>query len=310
MVKKNKTIREIIDHCRVPPKEKIRLKDYDDGWRGSKEMRALLGAEDEEEQKERALEILEQNRLALGEAQARLYAQDTYGVLVVFQAIDAAGKDGTIKHVMSGLNPQGTQVVSFKTPSAEELDHDFIWRCYKALPARGQIGIFNRSHYEEVLVVRVHPEFLEGQKLPEGKRGKKFWKKRYQSINDFERHLVRNGFVVVKFFLHISKDEQKKRFLARMDDPEKNWKFSTADLAERDLWDDYIKAYEETFRATSTKWAPWYVIPGDHKWIARTLVAEILTHTILNLGVDFPQTTEKEAANMESVRNVLLIEGE
>jgi PPK2 family polyphosphate:nucleotide phosphotransferase len=308
MAKKDKAIREIIDHCRVAPKAKVRLKDYDPGWRGSKEMRTLLGGEDEDEQRERALEILQQNRQTLSEAQARLFAQDTYGVLVVIQAIDAAGKDGTIKHVMSALNPQGTQVVSFKTPSAEELDHDYLWRCYKALPKRGQIGIFNRSHYEEVLVVRVHPEFLEGEKLPPGKRGKKFWKQRYQSINDFERHLVRNGFPVIKFFLQISKQEQKKRFLERLDDPEKNWKFSAADVAERDYWDDYIKAYEEVIGATSTKRAPWYIIPGDHKWIARMLVAEILARAIVDLGVDYPEPSQEEATELEAVRGELLEE--
>jgi PPK2 family polyphosphate:nucleotide phosphotransferase len=308
VAKKDKTIKDIIAHCRAPQGAKVRLKDYDPGWRGSKEMRALLGDKDEEEQKECALQILEQNRKKLGEAQARLSAQDRYGVLVVIQAIDAAGKDGTIKHVMSGLNPQGTQVVSFKTPSAEELDHDFLWRCYKALPERGQIGIFNRSHYEEVLAVRVHPEFLEGQKLPPGKRGKKFWKQRYQSINDFERHLVRNGFAVVKFFLHISKEEQKKRFLARLDDPEKNWKFSAADVAEREFWDGYTVAFEEAISATSTRRAPWYIIPGDHKWIARTLVAEILAHAILDLDVDYPEPSEEEATELEAARDELLAE--
>jgi PPK2 family polyphosphate:nucleotide phosphotransferase len=308
VAKKDKTIKDIIAHCRAPQGAKVRLKDYDPGWRGSKEMRALLGDKDEEEQKECALQILEQNRKKLGEAQARLSAQDRYGVLVVIQAIDAAGKDGIIKHVMSGLNPQGTQVVSFKTPSAEELDHDFLWRCYKALPERGQIGIFNRSHYEEVLAVRVHPEFLEGQKLPPGKRGKKFWKQRYQSINDFERHLVCNGFAVVKFFLHISKEEQKKRFLARLDDPEKNWKFSAADVAEREFWDGYTVAFEEAISATSTRRAPWYIIPGDHKWIARTLVAEILAHAILDLDVDYPEPSEEEATELEAARDELLAE--
>ena len=309
MAKKNKTIKEIIDRCQAPPDTRVRLEDYDPGWRGSKEMRDLLGDAEEEEQKQHALEILEQNRKKLGEAQARLHAQDTYGVLVIFQAIDAAGKDGAIQHVMSALDPQATQVVSFKTPSAEELDHDFLWRCYKALPTRGQIGIFNRSHYEEALVVKVHPEFLEGQNLPPGKRGKKFWRQRYQSINDFERHLACSGFEVVKFFLYISKEEQKKRFLARLDDPQKNWKFSTADLAERDLWDDYIRAYEDTLSATSTPWAPWYIIPGDHKWIARMLVAEILARRIGELGVEYPEPSEEEAAGLEAVQQELAAEG-
>jgi len=310
MAKKDKAFKEILEHCRVPPKSDIRLKDYDTGWRGSKGVRALLGEKEEEEQKERALELLEQNRRKLGESQARLMAQDNYGVLVIFQAIDAAGKDGAVKHVMSGLNPQGTQVVSFKTPSAEEQDHDYLWRCYKALPSRGQIGIFNRSHYEEVLVVRVHPEFLEGEKLPPGKKGKKFWKQRYQSINEFERHLVRNGFMVIKFFLNISKEEQKKRFLARLDEPEKNWKFSVGDLSERDRSDDYIRAYEEALNATSTKWAPWYVIPSDHKWVARTLVAEILAKRIEELGLEYPQMTEKVEADLGATQKELLSEVE
>jgi PPK2 family polyphosphate:nucleotide phosphotransferase len=229
-----------------------------------------------------------------------------YAVLVVFQAMDAAGKDGMIKHVMSGVNPQGCQVFAFKAPSAEELDHDFLWRCVKALPERGRIGIFNRSYYEEVLVVRVHPEILARQKLPPGKRGKGFWEDRYESINDLERHLVRNGTVILKFFLHVSKDEQRRRFLDRIEDPEKHWKFSAGDVAERDHWDDYMEAYEDAIRATSTAWAPWYVIPADHKWVARALVADVLATTIRDLGLEHPApTTEQKRALAEARRRLL-----
>ena len=209
----------------------------------------------------------------LKELQDKLYAQDQWSMLLVFQAMDAAGKDGTIKHVLSGVNPQGCEVSSFKAPSAEELDHDYIWRMARRLPARGHIGIFNRSHYEEVLVVRVHPELLEAEKLPPELVGKDIWKKRYQDINGFERHLARNGMVIRKFFLNVSRKEQKKRLLARLDDPDKNWKFSADDLRQRALWKDYMRAYEEMIGATSTKWAPWYVVPADNKWFTRLVVS-------------------------------------
>jgi PPK2 family polyphosphate:nucleotide phosphotransferase len=226
----------------------------------------------------------------LAAAHELLYASDTYSVLMILQGLDAAGKDGTIKHVMSGVNPQGCEVTSFKQPSAEEVHHDFLWRAARALPRRGQLGIFNRSHYEDVLVVRVHPELLGALHLP-GEPGpsESLWRQRFEDINAFERHLHRNGTRVVKFFLHTSKDEQKRRLLERLDDPSKHWKFSRADLAERQYWDQYHDAYEEAITATSTSWAPWYVIPGDHKHVARALVAGILTQTIEGLGLSLPE---------------------
>jgi PPK2 family polyphosphate:nucleotide phosphotransferase len=219
--------------------------------------------------------------------------------------MDAAGKDGTIKHVMSGVNPQGVQVFSFKQPSAEELDHNFLWRYMKALPERGRIGIFNRSYYEDVLVVRVHPELLDHQKLPPHERNEEFWEERYQDIKAFERHLVRNGTVILKFFLHVSKDEQKRRFMERLDNPEKNWKFSASDVAERTYWDDYAEAYEKTLAATSTKYAPWYVVPADHKWATRAIVADIVTTTIQGLGLSHPPVTEAKRKALDAARKQL-----
>jgi len=229
-------------------------------------------------------------------------------VLVCLQAMDAAGKDGTIKHVMSGMNPQGVQVFAFKSPSAEELDHNFLWRYMKALPERGRIGIFNRSYYEDVLVVRVHPELLERQKLPPGKRGQGFWRDRFEDINSFERHLVRNGTIVLKFFLNVSKGEQKKRFLERLENPEKNWKFSSADLAERAHWNDYNEAFEDAIGATSTEWAPWYVVPADSKWITRAVVADILTSTIQELGLKPPSVSKEKKRELAAARTQLLEE--
>lgn len=293
---------KLIDLFRVPYDEKIRLKQYDPAWAGTKEMRELG---DKEELKERALEIIEENRQRLAAAQDKLYAADSYAVLLVFQAMDAAGKDGVIKHVMTGVNPQGVQVSSFKTPSDEELSHDFLWRCYRVLPERGRIGVFNRSYYEEVLVVRVHPEFLVAQKLPPGKRNQKFWEDRYESINDFERHLVRNGTLVLKFFLNVSKDEQKKRFLERLDNPDKNWKFSTGDLKERGFWDQYQEAYEEMLNATSTRWAPWFVIPADHKWVTRAVVSTIIADSILALGVGYPEVSADQRAALAEAQKQL-----
>ena len=217
---------------------------------------------------------------ALAELQDMLYAQDRWAVLLIFQAMDAAGKDGAIKHVMSGVNPQGCQVFSFKAPTSEDLDHDYLWRCMKCLPERGRIGIFNRSYYEETLVVRVHPEFLEKQKLPPELVTKDIWKDRFQDIRSFERYLTRNGVAICKFFLHVSKKEQKKRFLERLDNPEKNWKFSANDAKERDYWDDYMEAYEDTIRNTATKDAPWYVVPADNKWFTRVVVAAAVIDTL------------------------------
>ncbi len=294
--------KDIIDLVRVPPGKKVRLKDYNPGWKQSEEFEDF----GKDAVKERARQVLDQNLEHLAEAQDLLYADDRYAVLIVLQALDAAGKDGTIKHVMSGVNPQGCQVFSFKKPSAEELDHNFLWRYSRCLPERGRIGIFNRSYYEDVLVVKVHPELLGRQPTRgKGKLGMKFWEKRYQDINAFERHLVRNGTVILKFFLNVSKDEQKRRFLERLDRPEKNWKFSAADLAERSYWDDYQDAYESALRATSTKWAPWYVIPADHKWVARAIVADVVTTAIRDLDLKYPEVTAEQRKLLEKAREKL-----
>ncbi len=296
--------KKVIKLFRVPPGKDVRLEKYATTWDGDGSLRNL----GQDELKERAKRTLERSVEDLADAQELLWASDRYAVLVIFQAMDAAGKDGTIKHVMSGVNPQGCHVASFKQPSAEELDHDFLWRAVKALPERGQIGIFNRSYYEEVLVVRVHPEILAKQRLPDGERGKKFWKDRFDDINALERHLVRSGTIVLKFFLHVSKDEQKKRFLERLEDPRKQWKFSAADLAERAHWDEYMEAYEDMLSATSTEHAPWHVIPADRKYMARTLVAGILTQEIRALDLKFPEVTEAQRKVLEQSRRKLLSE--
>src|SRR5436190_278922 len=278
---------ETIDSFRILPGKKVRLKDFDPGWAGD-------GDVPKSERKELAAKILTQDVSALAEAQEMLYADDTWSLLVIFQAMDAAGKDSTIKHVMSGINPQGCQVYSFKHPSAEELDHDFLWRCTKALPERGRIGIFNRSYYEEVLIVKVHPELVAAQHIPGADAGdKKFWEQRYEDINNFERLLTRNGTAIVKFFLHISKEKQRERFLKRINDPSKHWKFAASDLKERECWDDYMTAYEACLSETSTTSAPWYVIPADHKWVSRALVAAILTETMKSLGLNWPKISEE-----------------
>src|SRR5438067_10076508 len=246
--------------------------------------------------------LLAEHVKKLSEWQNLLYAHDRYGLLIILQALDAAGKDGVIKHVMSGVNPQGCQVFSFKEPSAEELHHNFLWRYMRCLPERGRIGIFNRSYYEDVLVVRVHPELLAAQRLPGDTGKKKFWRRRYQDINAFERHLVRNGTVILKFFLNVSKDEQKRRFLDRLERPEKNWKFSPSDLAERAYWDDYMSAYEDALSATSTEWAPWYVIPADHKWVTRAVVADVVTSAIRELDLEYPEVTAEQRKLLEEAR--------
>src|SRR5438874_4087482 len=295
---------EIIDLLRVKPDKKVRLKDHDTGWAQTKELKEL----GKDVIKERAAEILEQSRIDLSAAQELLYADDRYAGLIVFQAMDAAGKDGTIKHVMSGLNPQGCQVFSFKKPSAEELDHNFLWRYMRCLPERGRIGIFNRSYYEDVLVVKVHPELLAAQRLPGGAASKKIWQRRYQDINAFERHLARNGTVILKFFLNVSKDEQKRRFLERLDRPEKNWKFSSADLAERGHWNEYMDAYEDALSATSTGWAPWYVVPADYKWVTRAVVADVVTTGVRDLDLAFPEPTEEQRRALAEAKRKLLAE--
>jgi PPK2 family polyphosphate:nucleotide phosphotransferase len=296
-MKKNKFVAQF----RVAPGVEVDLKKFPTDWTESDDAKHLA----KDQIKDRALEILEKNRQELSEAQELLYASDTWSVLLVFQAMDAAGKDGTIRHVMSGVNPQGCQVFSFKRPSDEELDHNFLWRYSKCLPERGRIGIFNRSYYEEVLVVKVHPEILERQKLPPGKRDDAFWQARYKDINNFEKHLARNGTLILKFFLHVSKDEQKRRFLERLSNPEKHWKFSAADLAERAFWKDYRRAFEEAIAATSTKWAPWYVIPADRKYVARALVADIITTAIASLGLEYPEVTPEQLAQLDAARQQL-----
>jgi PPK2 family polyphosphate:nucleotide phosphotransferase len=235
-----------------------------------------------------------------------LYAQDKWAALVIFQAMDAAGKDGAIKHVMSGINPQGCQVFSFKAPSAEELDHDYIWRYMKCLPNRGHIGIFNRSYYEEVLVVRVHPAVLEKQKIPTSLVNNRIWEERFQDIRNFERYLNRNGIAVVKFFLHVSKDEQKRRFLERADKPEKNWKFSASDMAEREFWDDYQRAFEDLIRNTASKESPWYIVPADTKWFSRVVVAAGIIDTLSNLGLAYPQVDKMKLAEIAKARKALV----
>jgi PPK2 family polyphosphate:nucleotide phosphotransferase len=292
-------IDDIIDSFRVPFDRKIKLKDYDPAWDGDDDV-------PKETRKQQAEAILNEGVAALAEAQELLYASDTWSMLVIFQALDAAGKDGTIKHVMSGVNPQGVQVYSFKHPSAEELDHTYLWRCMKVLPERGRIGIFNRSYYEEVLIVRVHPTIVTAQRLPKGDPAKdKFWEKRYEDINNFEKHLARNGTRIVKFFLNLSKNEQKQRFLERIERADKHWKFSAGDCAERAYWDDYQRAYEDMLNATSTKHAPWYVIPADRKWVTRAAVAAVLAKEIKSLDLRYPEVTETQQKAIVECRRKL-----
>jgi PPK2 family polyphosphate:nucleotide phosphotransferase len=283
----------------VKPGQKLSFKDLDPGWASHKDLLDRFG---EERVRKIAKKILTRNLENLTEAQNLLWASDTYGVLIILQAMDAAGKDGIIRHVMSGLNPQGCMVHNFKKPTADELDHNFMWRYMKSLPQRGRIGIFNRSYYEDVLVVKVHPELLESQKLPPGIQGENLWKHRYSDINHFEKHLTRNGIIVLKFYLHISREEQRSRLLDRLNNPAKHWKFSDSDLPERAYWEDYMRAYEDALMATSTEWAPWYIIPSNHKWASRTLVADVLTNTICSLGLDFPAITSERKKRLEMAK--------
>jgi len=275
---------------------KFRLEDIDPG--------DTLGYGSED--KPQAKEALAMGIEALAELQDMLYAQDRWAVLLIFQAMDAAGKDGTIKHVMSGVNPQGCQVFSFKAPSAEDLDHDFLWRCMKNLPERGRIGIFNRSYYEETLVVRIHRDFLAKQTLPPTLVTKKIWKERFQDIRNFERYLTRNGVVIRKFFLHVSKDEQKRRFLERLENPEKNWKFSVNDIRERAFWNDYMKAYEDMIRNTSTPEAPWYVVPADNKWFTRVVVAAAVVDALGSLDLHYPKVGKEKRKELAAAKQTLL----
>ena len=258
------------------------------------------------EDKPRAKEALAMGVDVLAELQDMLYADDSWGVLLIFQAMDAAGKDGAIKHVMSGVNPQGCQVFSFKAPTSEDLDHDYLWRCMKCLPERGRIGIFNRSYYEETLVVRVHRDFLEKQKIPSELITKDIWKERFQDIRSFERYLARNGVRVVKFFLHVSNKEQKKRFLSRIEEPEKNWKFSANDAKEREHWDDYMEAYEDMIRNTASKEAPWYVVPADNKWFTRVIVAAAVIDALDELDLKYPKVSDSKLKELAAAKQALL----
>jgi len=290
-----KRAHELAEPFRIDEGKKFRLKKVDPG--------DTLGYGDEA--KPRAKEALAMGIQALAEFQDKLYANGQWALLLIFQAMDAAGKDGAIKHVMSGINPQGCQVLSFKAPSAEDLDHDYLWRCAKVVPNRGRIGIFNRSYYEETLVVRVHPEFLAKQKLPPQLVTKDVWAERFDDIRNFERYLTHNGVVVRKFFLHVSKKEQKRRFLERIDNSEKNWKFSANDASEREHWDDYMEAYEETIRHTATAHSPWYVVPADNKWVTRVVVAAAVIQTLAELGLKYPKVGKEKLKELAAARKAL-----
>lgn len=286
-----------LNKFRVPEGKKISLKDWPTEYTGDKLDKA------------KGKDLLEIGRDRLSELQDKLYAHNQYSILLVFQAMDTAGKDGAIKHIMSGLNPSGVQVTSFKVPSSSELDHDYLWRHYIALPPRGEIGIFNRSHYENVLVTKVHPEFILNENLPEINSVKdindKFWENRYKQINRFEKNLFQNGTIILKFFLHLSKKEQKKRLIARIDDPLKNWKFSPADAKERNYWDDYQKAYEDALSNTSTEYAPWFVIPADDKWFTRVAIAGILYNHFSGLDLEYPEVSTEKKAELQKIKEEL-----
>ncbi|OYE02861.1 polyphosphate kinase 2 family protein [Nostoc sp. 'Peltigera membranacea cyanobiont' 232] len=289
-----KKLDDLISPFLVPPGQRISLaKDYDPAYKAH-----YLKKSEAESELQKGIE-------ALAKYQDMLYAQDTYALLIIFQAMDAAGKDSTIKHVMSGINPQGCQVHSFKVPAGEELDHDYLWRCSRALPERGEIGIFNRSNYEEILVTRVHPEILEQRQIPPNLIDKHIWQRRYEEINNFEKYLTSNGTIILKFFLNVSKEEQRKRFLERIELPEKNWKFSVNDARERTFWPDYMVAYEEMFNHTSTEWAPWYVIPADHKWFTRLVVAGIIYAQLKALNLNYPKVSEAKHQELLQAKEML-----
>jgi PPK2 family polyphosphate:nucleotide phosphotransferase len=303
-MKSAERLESLLEYCKIKCGKDFRLDQHDAGWAGDPSIPKA-------ERRQFADELLSQDVTNLAQAQELLYASDSWSLLVIFQAMDAAGKDGTIKHVMSGVNPQGCQVFSFKQPSAEELDHNFLWRYMTRLPERGRIGIFNRSYYEEVLVVKVHPRWITAQRIPDANPdAPHFWEHRYDDINAFEHHLQRNGTRVVKFFLHLSRDEQRKRFLKRLSDPEKHWKFNPSDLAERSHWDAYMQAYEQAIAATSTEWAPWHVIPADHKWVARALVAQILVRTIQGLDLKYPEVSDAQEQALDEARRQLEAEAQ
>jgi PPK2 family polyphosphate:nucleotide phosphotransferase len=303
--------KKIIDLFRVSPKTKVSLAAYDPGWVGGEEMQGSSEAV----ARQRALELLEKERGVLAEAQGRLYASDEYAVLLILHGMTDAGLDEVVKHVMTGVNPQGCQVKTFGKPSAEELDHDFLWRYTRAIPERGRIGIFDGSYYDEVVSARVNPKILASEKLPglpdgegtgkEGEIGKSFWKDRYKSINNFENHLWRNGIVALKIFLHISKEEQKRRILEMIGDPAQRWNYSPAVMEQRKAWDTCIEAYEDAISATSTEIAPWYVIPADHHWVAEAMVADLLTDLILNMGVDYPKLPKEKLNELQAAKEKL-----
>lgn len=288
-----KMSRKLVKPFRVEDGKHFRLKDYDPA--------RTAGVKSKEE----ASQLLQEGVAQLAELQNKLYAQDSWALLLIFQAMDAAGKDGVIKHVMSGVNPQGCQVFSFKAPSAEDLDHDYMWRTMKSMPERGRIGIFNRSYYEEVLVVRVHPELLKAEKIPPKLVSKDIWKERYEDIRGFERYMSRNGIVIRKFFLNLSKKEQKRRFLARLDHPDKNWKFSAADIKERGYWDDYMDAYEDMIRHTASQEAPWHVVPADNKWFTHIAVAAAIVDALEDLNLAYPTVAPDKLKELQAARNLL-----
>lgn len=291
----NKRSKELLEPYKISGPGKFKLSDYDP---------AGTGTFDKADKRKAADHLLSQLQM-ISELQEQLYAQDRWAVLLIFQAMDAAGKDSAIKHVMSGVNPQGCSVISFKNPSAEELDHDYLWRCTVGLPQRGRIGIFNRSYYEETLVVRVHKAILDGQRLPTELITKKIWKERFEDIRNFEKYLSRNGVAIRKFFLHVSKDEQKRRFLERIDKKQKNWKFAMGDVAEREHWDQYMEAYEEMIQNTATECAPWYVIPADHKWFTRLVVSSAVVDCLKSLNLDYPKLGEDKLKELETAKQLL-----
>jgi PPK2 family polyphosphate:nucleotide phosphotransferase len=298
MARKVPKLPKLIGPYRVERGKNFRLKDFDPADTQGLDLKA------------EAHEFLKQSVARLSDMQQKLYAQDRWALLLIFQAMDAAGKDSAIRHVMSGVNPQGCQVYSFKAPSTEDLNHDYLWRASKCMPERGYIGVFNRSYYEEVLVVRVHPQFLEKQHLPDSLITKKIWKERFTDINSFEAYLSRNGVVVKKFFLNVSQQEQRRRFLSRLDEPDKNWKFSEADVREREHWDDYMHAYEDMIQHTATEVAPWHVVPADHKWFARMVVASVIIDALENLKLAIPKIDAKRREELNSARKILLNEND
>ena len=292
------------EKLKVPADKKVTLKNYDSSW-VPKWALDFEKKEGKKTAKEQALSIVELNRQKLAKVQELFWASDTYSMLIILQGMDAAGKDGAISHVMSGVNPQGCEVRAFKTPTEEELDHNFLWRYMKVLPERGHIGIFNRSYYEDVLIVKVRPKIFEMQKLPPELTGTGFWKERYEDINMFERHLVRNGTIILKFFLNVSKEKQKQRLLKRLEDPDKYWKFSFSDLSERSKWEEYTEAYEDALNQTSTDWAPWYIIPADKKWVTRTAISEIIVSKIESLNLKFPVLSKEQTLAFKKAKEEL-----